>query len=263
MGLDHHRLSGIGHATHWSGALEDFGAEASFVRSPDSGSPAIFSDPSQTFAKFLGQSGNRAELSHVTLDELNRTGCHWAVAYPKADGKRRPTRIQDGAVMFISRLVKGPDIRDFGHAIATRHQTDRHDATPDDIDLRPWKSRWPRYIRVHHAEIVAGTMESGVSLSTLMDALGSDSFASTQGNTRQGHGNTNPRRAFIRQPDVKLTGEAVRWLNERLQTAFVNHGRIARHELKQLDWSDVRMAPREIPEFTQDTFDHELRRMFL
>ena len=42
--------------------------------------------------------------------------------------------------------------------------------------------------------------------------LGSDSFASTQGNAALRHGNTNPRRAYNRRSDVELTAEATRWL---------------------------------------------------
>ena len=58
------------------------------------------------------------------------------------------------------------------------------------------EGKWPRYIRVHHAEFVAGTMENGISLNELMDTLGTDSFVPTQRNAAQGQGkNTNPRRA--------------------------------------------------------------------
>ena len=69
-------------------------------------------------------------------------------------------------------------------------------APPEDIARRRWKEKWPRYIRVHHAEFVAGTMANGISLNELMDTLGSDSFASTQRNATRGTGNTDPRRAY-------------------------------------------------------------------
>ena len=191
-----------------SGALEDYGAEAGFEPQPDTGAPQIFANPPQAFVKFLGESSNRADLSLATVDELKRTGCHWAVAYPKAGGKRRPSGVQDGAVMFISPFVKGSDIRVFGRAVAMNHQEGRDDATPTDIEQHPWKSKWPRYIRVHHAEFVAGTMGNGISLGELMARLGDDSFVSTQRNAKRGLGNTNPRRAFMQQPAVELTTEA-------------------------------------------------------
>ena len=115
--------------------------------------------------------------------------------------------------MFISRLVKGPDIRIFGRAVALKHQEGRDDATQADIQLRPWKFRWPRYIRIHNAEFVAGTMANGVSLAELMDTLGSASFATTQRNAARREGNTNPRRSFMEQPAVRLSS---RWRGPRI-----------------------------------------------
>ena len=66
------------------------------------------------------------------------------------------------------------------------YREERDDATQADIDRRPWRARWSRYIRVHHAEFVDGTMDNGVSLGELMSALGADSFASTQRNATRG-----------------------------------------------------------------------------
>ena len=40
----------------------------------------------------------------------------------------------------------------------------RDDATEEDIKRRDWRERWSRYIRVHNAEFVAGTMAEGISL---------------------------------------------------------------------------------------------------
>ena len=45
-----------------------------------------------------------------------------------------------------------------GRAVGMKHQPGRDDATFADIECRPWKEKWPRYIRVHHAEFVAGTI---------------------------------------------------------------------------------------------------------
>ena len=243
-----------------SGDLGDFGAVASFESLPFSGPPPIFADPPQSFVKFLGEGNNRVPLDCPAIEEIDRAGCHWALAYPAA-GDRRPTGVQDNAVMFISRLVKGPDIRVFGRAVALKHEAGRDDATPADIARRPWKARWPRYIRVHHAEFVAGTMQNGVSLAELMDTLGSDSFAPTQRNAARGQGNTNPRRAFMQQPAVELSNEGCEWLNARLQTAFDVHGQLPRTVLRALDWPEVPVHAESSPEFTQDDFDRELLQM--
>ena len=138
--------------------------------------------------------------------------------------------------MFISRLVKGQDIRIFGRAIALKHQKGRDDATQSDIELRPWKSRWPHYIRIHNAEFVSGTMENGVSLSELMDALGSNSFATTQRHAARANGNIKPRRSLMQQPAVRLSNDGFEWLSARLQNAFDVHGRVPHQVLRELDF---------------------------
>ena len=79
------------------------------------------------------------------------------------------------------------------------------DATPADIEKRPWKGKWPHYIRVHGTEFIAGTMGDGVSLNELMDALQADAFASTQRNVARGEGNGNPRREYRQQASVELS----------------------------------------------------------
>ena len=88
---------------------------------------------------------------------------------------------------------------------------------------------------MHHAEFVAGTIANGISLYELMDALGSDSFASTQRNAACGTGNTNPRRAIMRKAAVELSSQAIAWLGRRLQAAFDAHGKVPQDTLDQLD----------------------------
>ncbi len=243
-----------------SRSLGDFGAVAGFEPTPVPATPPAFSDPPQAFVKFGGEGNDRLPVDCPTIEEIERGGSHWALAYP-AGGGRRPTGVEEGAVMFISRLVKGPDIRVYGRAIAMKHQKGRDDATQADIQLRPWKTRWPRYIRIHNAEFVAGTMANGVSLAELMDTLGSDSFATTQRNAALGDGNTNPRRSLMQQPAVRLSRDGFEWLGARLQNAFDVHGRVPRHVLLELDWPETPVYPAQVPEFTQDSFDRELLQM--
>jgi hypothetical protein len=191
-------------------------------------------DVPQAFVKFLGESSNRESLSWSTLGEIERAGCHWAVAYPAS---KRPSGVQDGALIFIARLTSDPnDIRIFGRAVGLAHQPGRDDATPEDIARRPWKEQWPRYVRVHDAEFVAGTMANGVSLNELMETLRSDSFASTQRNAGRGEGNTDPRRAYLQQAAVELSPEGIAWLTERLDAAFAAHGKVPVDTLATLDW---------------------------
>ncbi len=227
-----HRATG-GRANQGA-SLGDFGADAGIGTPPPISLPAVVADARQSFVKFLGEGDNRVPLSFTTVEEIKRAGCHWAVAYPAS---RRPAGVKDGAVMFIARLTQDPnDIRIFGRAIGMKHEPGRDDATPVDIALRAWKATWPRYVRVHSAEFVAGTMGNGVSLNELMAKLGADSFLPTQRNAARVEGNTDPRRAYRQQAAVELSATGFSWLSERLQAAFDAHGKVPQDTLDHLDW---------------------------
>lgn len=213
--------------------LADHGADVGLPRMPDIPAAAVFEDRSQAFVKFLGQGHNRAPLSETVVGELEGSGCHWALCYP---ARKRPRSVRDGAVMFISRLVEGRDIRVFGRGIGVAHVPGRDDATQADIRHRVWKSDWPCYIRVHDTEFVDGTLANGVSLGELMDALGHRCFRSTARNASAGQGNTNPRLAIRRQAAVELTEEGAAWLSQRLERRLELHGRVRPTTLRGLDW---------------------------
>ncbi len=214
--------------------LGDFGADAGISKPSSIVLPAIVADARQAFVKFLGEGDNRVPSTFETIEEIKRAGCHWAVAYPAS---KRPSGVKDDAVIFIGRLTQEPnDIRIFGRAIGIKHEPRRDDATAEDIAIRPWKATWPRYIRVHHAEFVAGTMANGISLNELMDALGADSFLPTQRNATRRKGNTDPRRAYRQQAAVELSKQGLAWLSDCLQAAFDEHGKVAQDILDKLDW---------------------------
>ncbi len=195
----------------------------------------------QAFVKFFGRGDNRAHRSMQILEEVRRSGSHWACTYPKG---KRPRMVRDGATMFMGRLVEGPnDILIVGRAMAIHHEPGRDDATAADLRLRRWKARWPHYVRVDNSEFVRGNLANGVSLKELMDVLKADSFASTQRHVRKGDGNRDPRRAYMRQAAVELSMQGAAWLNERLERAFAKHGRITSSALEQLDWPAVRPVP--------------------
>lgn len=141
--------------------------------------------------------------------------------------------------MFMGRLVRNPhDIRIFGRAIGMKYVEALDDATQEEIALRPWKEKWPRYVRVHDAEFINGKLSDGISLGELMDHFDAESFASTSRHARDGAGNTNPRTAFSQQPAVELTQTAISWLNAQLDMAMKKRGKISPAELAKLDWPD-------------------------
>lgn len=184
----------------------------------------VVADASQAFVKFLGESDNRVPLGCPTVEEIERAGCQRVLAYPTS---KRPRRVKDEALMYIARPTEQPnDIRIFGRAVGMAYIVGRDDASADDIARRDWREKWSRYIRVHQAEFVAGTMANGVSLNALMDELGADAFAATQRNAANQKGNTNPRRAYLQAADVELSAQGQDWLRDRLQAAFDAHGTV-------------------------------------
>ena len=224
-----------------TGVLKDFGVDTGIEDARLAKAPIAIANASQAFVKLLGTSKSRVPLSCPTIEEINRGGCHWTACYP---ANKRPTGVEDGAVIFMGRLTSDPnDVRVFGRAIGMAYRPVRDDATPADIELRPWREQWSRYIRVHNAEFVDGTIANGVSLNELMDALKVDSFASTQRNAACGEGNTNPRRAYSQQPAVELSPEGLSWLGDRLEAAFEAHGKVPRDSLAELDWPDSSVVP--------------------
>ena len=219
------------------GGLDDFGVNTGIIETSPAQVPIVESASSQAFVKFLGSADDRCQLSDLTIEEIMRAGCHWAVGNPT---NRRPRRVHDDAIIFMGRLTRNPDdIRVFGRAIGMAYREERDDATEADIIQRPWRERWPHYIRVHHAEFVDGSMGNGVSLNKLMNTLGADSFATTQEHKALGEGNTNPRTTFRRQPDVRLSSEGLSKLSEWLQEAFEAHGKVSRESLDKMDWPDA------------------------
>lgn len=216
--------------------LGDEGANAGFPIAPILPQGWV-AEANQTFVKFFGESHKRADVSVPIFDEVDRSGCHWACTYPKG---KRPRKPKEGAVIYMARLVKYPnDILIYGQAIGMRHIPGRDDASDEDIRLRPWKNKFPHYIRVHDAKFISGSLSNGVSLYELMDALKSNSFTSTQRNAAAGFGNTDPRIAYRQQAAVELTKEATKWLNDRFEAACDKYGKIAPAEMAKLDWPKI------------------------
>jgi hypothetical protein len=233
--LEHHLTTGA--RPKDQDGLGDEGADAGTFDPPPMITGGFVAEAGQAFVKFFGEGDNRLIHTEAILEEVDSAGCHWACTYP--DGKR-PRAPKDGAIMFMARTMKEPhDIVVFGRAVGMKHVEGRDDATKDDIERRSWKKFWPHYIRVHHAEFMAGSFENGVSLNALMDELGAYAFAPTKKNLKKGLGNTNPRRAYSQQAAVELSEEGLAWVREKLELAFEKYGKIPQEELDKLDWPEI------------------------
>jgi hypothetical protein len=236
------QLSGAGPGSE--AALPDYGADVGqaggfpafgeMAQAAGIHRPRWLDEAPHGHVKFFGQGNDRAPWSLSILDEVAGSGSHWACTYPQ---NRRPRQVEDGDVMYLSRMVEHPnDYLVYGRAAATAYVDGRDDATPGDIAIRPWKAEWPHYIRVHNAEFIAGTLANGIRLSALIDDLGADSFGPTQENALRGSGNTNPRMSVRQHPAVRLSPEGLEWINGHFDAALEQHGRLPADVLAGLDW---------------------------
>jgi hypothetical protein len=57
---------------------------------------------SQWYVKFFGSNTTRADRSLGILDEVKRSGNHFACTYPRG---RRPRAVRDGAVIYSKRRL--------------------------------------------------------------------------------------------------------------------------------------------------------------
>jgi PLD-like domain len=229
------------------GALPDYGADAGdVVPTPipvsDEASDAIgnitptwITEARQAQIKILGEADDRVKWSQPVLEQLKASGSHWACTYPRRKG--RPRNVQDGDAMYMARMVEEPnDYLIYGRAAALAHVDDRDVATPAEIEARPWKERYPYYIRVHDGEFVAGALSNGIPLSQLREELRADAFATTQEHALAGSGNTNPSLSLMQQPAVRLSQDGLAWLTGRFDQALQRNGRLPAEDLNELDW---------------------------
>lgn len=222
------------------GTVDDQGlpqSQAGFTtESQHTQSDGWYTESTNSFVKFFGRGNDRESGTRDVLEEIDTSGSHWSCTY-----RRRPWQVVDGDTMFITRLTKQDGVNGaliYGRAIGQKHKPGRDEATPAEIDRRAWRAEYGKYVRVHHAEFVAGTLGNGVQLNELMDELGADAFATTQANLVTG-GNTNPRNAYLQQPAVRLSADGATWVTQRLEAAMTQHGRVPETDLRQLDWPTV------------------------
>lgn len=218
-------------------SLPDFGAkvpaDSPFV-TPTSRAPSF---ANQAFVKFSGTGDNKARRELRIDDVVAESGANWAFTYPSSI---HPRQVKDGDVLYLGRLVYGPDdLMIFGKAIGREHRDHVDVASAKEITLRPWKENWANYVRVHDARFFDGTLDDGVSFRAMMDALKSDSFASTQRHAAAGKGNTDPTIAYNRKPGMVLTDRSRAWIDERLEEKLRTFG--------EIDLSQKRFAPPGIP----------------
>jgi len=196
--------------------------------------PDLVQANGEAIVKFFGEGHRRVDRSTRVFDEVKSSGCYRVLTYPK---RKRPRNVKDGTLMFMARFVDQPrDVLIYGRAIGMRHRAGIDEANAAEKKERKWWRKWSNYVRVQDPEFVDGVLSDGVSLNELMNALGSNSFASTQRNAKRGRGNTDPRQAFRQHASVKLSKTGSAWLTRKLEGAFKEHGRISGSPLAKLGW---------------------------
>ncbi len=195
---------------------------------PFFGKPA--EDYPQYVVKFFALSTDRWSIGTSVREAVVDSGCYWACTYPE---KLRPRNIQDGALVFMAFLTDDGDIRIFGQGLAQSYRDLVDDATPEDIQDRGWKAKWPRYIRVRNTHFFDGILGQGVSLKELRAVHGVFSFTRTAERFAAGEENINPANSIRQKPDVKLTPEAAAWLMAQLDSLYAKHGVINGVELQR------------------------------
>jgi len=144
--------------------------------------------------------------------------------------------VNEGDIIFIGRLTAHPnDIMIFGYAIGHKYMKMRDDASKYDIKVRPWKAKWPRYIRVHNAQFIDGNLSDGISLNNLMEKYGADSFTSTFGHKIKGSGNIDPRKAYSQQAAVRLTQQSASWLMKQINKKIKEVRKISNSRFANLE----------------------------
>lgn len=218
-------------------SLPDFGAKVAADSPFVTTTTRAPSFVNQAFVKFSGTGDNKARRDLKIDDVVAESGANWAFTYPSSI---HPRQVKDGDVLYLGRLVYGPDdLMIFGKAVGREHRDDVDVASAKEIALRPWKEHWANYVRVHDARFIDGTLDDGVSFRAMMEAMKSDSFASTQRHAAAGKGNTDPTIAYNRKPGMVLTDRSRAWIDERLEEKL--------RCLGEIDLSQKRFAPPGLP----------------
>lgn len=235
--------------TNEDAAFPDYGTTFGETASaPDFGLPpaprqradsSLFTDDAPQFIlKLFGTTSNRKQATDLIIEDLHEGTTHYAYGYPKG---RRPRIVEDGAIMLAARLGKNRKGENetwvFGRAIGSKHRPDRDDATPEEIERKPWRGTWPHYVRVHSAEFVNGAFGDGVPLFEMIREMGPIVFETTKAWLERGHP-TNPMLSLRNQAQVRLSVEGFRELNARLEDCFAEHGKVPPAVMAKLEWPE-------------------------
>jgi hypothetical protein len=176
------------------------------------------------FVKFNWSSKTRRDASELVRDLVAKGACYHSAAYPR---NKRPRRIRDGDVLYMAGMTMNPvGYAIFGRGEAKANCDGRDDWTPEEMEKNKWNSNYPHFIRLEKLQFIDGRLTDCIWLQSIIDELKEQAFASTARNRVKGAGNTDPKRALMRQPDVRLTEEGGHFLQVQFDQLLVSNGQI-------------------------------------
>lgn len=183
------------------------------------------------FIKFFGKNEHRKRLQESVRPEIKYGCCHYALSF--SDKKGRPRRYRDGDIVYIARILHGNDYAIFGKGITYKHVDSRDVVGDDDIAHVDWLEDWPILVRLHSTEFIDSTFENCPKMNEMIHDLDYASFRSTNDRYNWGERGINPWNSLRQQADIEITELAAQWLEEQLQSAFKNFGKIPESYINQ------------------------------
>lgn len=208
---------------------------------PDYGSTKTYVDKDKSYyIKFFGEDENRKNLKFKVKEEIKEALCHYACCFSES---KKPRRCMDGDIIYMARMTYDPhDYAIFGKAEALRFVDSRDRATKGEIAERTWKEKWPIYLRITNPVFIDGTLGDCILLHDLIKALDYDSFPTTRQRYDGGKRDINPYKSLCRQPYVRLTQNAVEWLEPKFEETLNNIGQVDDNFLQQLPQTQTKIA---------------------
>ena len=208
---------------------------------PDYGSTKIYVDKDKSYyIKFFGTANNRKNLKFTVREEIERALCQYACGFSE---NKKPRRFIDGDIIYMARMTYDPyDYAIFGKAEALRFVDIRDRATKGEIAERTWKKDWPIYLRITNPVFIDGTLGDCILLYDLIKALDYDSFPTTRQRYDRGERDINPYKSLSQQAYVRLTQNAVEWLEPKFEETLNNIGQVDDNFLQQLPQTQTKIA---------------------
>lgn len=207
------------------------------VSLPDLGGNPLYYDSSKSYyVKFFGSAESRRPFDYLIRDEIERGLSHYACGFPE---NKKPRRINEGDVIYLARMTDPADYAIFGKAEAIKYVESRDRFSKSEIAAREWKKDWPVCLRYRNPVFVDGILGDCVTLYGLIDSLKYSSFPTTQNRFNNGEKGINAYRSLSQQPYVRLTPQAVQWLEPRFQATLDRKGNVPDSYLRSLPQSPV------------------------